>query len=180
MVNGLTATAAGFAAGLSGCALALVRRTELVFDSTGEDFFFRMILPWGTVVLAADLVVADFAFFAGLALTAGLGAGLTAGLGAGLTAGFFAGSGFFGGAAGFDGLAGLNKYGRAGPHPFPAPFCIYKHYGTKKTGRLCYHPALGCSARHVWVREARAETSPGKITLEIGSRPRSLAHWFHI
>lgn len=69
----MTTTGAGFGAGLTVSALALVRRTEVVLDSAGgEVFFFRMSLPWGAVALSAvfeaGVAAADLAAGAGFPL----------------------------------------------------------------------------------------------------------------
>lgn len=106
MVSGLGGSAAGFGSGLAvlALALALVRRTELVFASTGEVIFLRMTLAGGAVALTAGLETAALE-------TAGFAFPEVPPLISGLVGDFFAGSGFFGEAVGLDGLAGFPLLG---------------------------------------------------------------------
>ena len=111
MVSGLGGSVAGFGSGLAvlALALALVRRTELVFASTGEVIFLRMTLTGGAVALTAGLETAGLET-AGLE-AAGFAFPEVPPLASGLGGDFFAGSGFFGEAVGLDGLAGFPLLG---------------------------------------------------------------------
>ena len=111
MVSGLTAAAAGFASGLLAAVLVVLRRTELVFASEGEVFFFRMTLPGGAVALTAGLGTGDLALWEMIGFGFGFGVGVGFGVGAGLGLVFFAGSVFFGAAPVFDVLAGFPLLG---------------------------------------------------------------------